>query len=81
MTNKAETKYNRYNRINNEGGGGYNPYTEEKTTEEPIINKLWGQHDRTLHIMEGVSTADPRYAELGTKLAGIKEQIELEESK
>jgi len=70
-----------YNQIHNEGGEGYVPSYLTTETEEPLIWRLRGQRDSIVVAMAGTSTADPRYADLSTKLAEIKAAIAREETR
>ena len=75
------TKHTAYNNLYNEGGEGYNPYPKHVETPEPLIWQLRGKRDRILHIMESVSTADARYAQLEAEKEAIEVKIKIEEAK
>jgi hypothetical protein len=66
-----------YNQIHNEGAEGYNPHPKHVGSDdgEPLWSKLDDQMYRTLSIMAGTSTDDPRYAKMQATVADLKAAI------
>lgn len=67
-------KYKNYNDMYNEGGGGYNPYKQNKPSGEPEWSKVLGQIDRKKRILCGISTKDDRYGETEREIALLEER-------
>ena len=66
-----------YNQVHNEGGEGYNPHPKQLDggDGEPVWSKLDDKLYRTMRIMEGTSSSDPRYAELESQVVDLKAAI------
>lgn len=79
MTQTVNPLWTAYNNLHNEGGEGYNPHDQYITTGggEPEWSKLDDRKYRLMRIMEGTSTSDPRYAEMGKEVETLTAAIKI----
>ena len=68
-----------YNRINNEGGEGYNPHPKYLTgSGEPMWSILRGRADKALRILNGTSESDFFFAKRQSEYAAAKAAYDAE---
>lgn len=80
MSTMINPLWTAYNNLYNEGGEGYNPHDQyacDDADGEPLWSRLDGEKYRLLRVMQGTSTADPRYAELERELQTVEAALKI----
>lgn len=77
MTTIINPLFTAYNNLQNEGEEGYNPHPQylQDNDGEPEWSKLDDKKYYIMRRMEGTSTSDPRYAEMGKEVATLTAAI------